>query len=138
MKFIKLLIGFIGWLSYIGLLTAMVCLMAYWKAYPSQSPGKEHKLVKVTAFCPCEKCCGKWADGYTACGHKIIAGDKFCAAPKDMPFGTMLDIPGYGIVPVLDRGGSITEGRLDVYFDEHQAALNWGVKYLIVGGYEKQ
>lgn len=90
----------------------------------------EGHIYRVSAYCACEKCCGKWADGYTASGHKIRKGDKFCAAPPEIPFGTMLDIPGYGIVPVLDRGGAIKSRRLDVYFDSHQEALEWGVKYL--------
>ena len=90
----------------------------------------EIERVRVTAYCPCSKCCGKWADGITASGHKIQSGDRFVAAPRSIPFGTVLDIPGYGKVPVLDRGGSITEGRLDVFFDTHQEALNWGVQWL--------
>lgn len=85
---------------------------------------------RVTAYCSCEKCCGKWADGITACGHKIQPGERFCAAPNKIPFGTILDIPGYGKAPVLDRGGAIKGKRLDIYFDTHQEALNWGVKHL--------
>ena len=87
--------------------------------------------VEVTAYCPCEKCCGKWADGHTASGHKIRFGDKFIAAPKQVPFGAMIDIPGYGVAPVLDRGAAITGDRLDVYFDSHQEALAWGRQPLI-------
>ena len=92
----------------------------------------EPELMEITAYCPCERCCGKWADGYTASGHKIQPGDKFAAAPKHIPFGTMLDIPSYGIVPVLDRGGAITVSKLDVFFPSHQEALDWGRKYLEV------
>jgi len=58
----------------------------------------------------------------------------FVAAPKGFEFGTMLDIPGYGTVPVLDRGGAIKGNRLDVFFATHQEALNWGVKILTVRG----
>jgi len=90
----------------------------------------EGHIYRVTAFCSGSCCCGKWADGYTASGHKIEIGDKFCATPPEIPFGTILDIPGYGRVPVLDRGGTIKDRRLDVYFESHQEALNWGVKYL--------
>lgn len=88
------------------------------------------RCMEVTAYCPCEKCCGKWSKyKTTAGGHKIQKGDKFCAA--GYPFGTMISIPGYNNnepVPVLDRGKAITNGKLDVYFDDHQEALNWGRK----------
>ena len=90
------------------------------------------KRFRVTAYCPCEKCCGRFADGITASGHVIKPGDRFVAASKDMKFGTMVTIPGYGKVSVEDRGGAITDGRLDVYFDTHQEALEWGVKILEV------
>lgn len=99
---------------------------------PQQMANTEPKLMRVTAYCPCEKCCGQWADGQTASGHWIKAGDRFVAAPKHIPFGTILDIPGYGVVPVLDRGGAITVDRLDVFFSTHQEALIWGVQYLTV------
>ena len=92
----------------------------------------ETQTMRVTAYCAGKCCCGKFSDGITASGHVIRPGDKFCAAPKSIPFGTMIDIPGYGTVPVLDRGGAIKEGRLDVFFASHQAALNWGVKNLQV------
>jgi len=93
------------------------------------------KVYRVTAYCPCEKCCGKFADGITASGHKIQPGDKFAAAGPDIPFGTMLIIPGYNNnepVPTLDRGGAIIGQRIDVFFDTHDEALEWGARYLPV------
>ena len=100
--------------------------------YNSPAAPEPAVLMEVSAYCPCERCCGKWADGYTASGHKIQPGNKFVAAPKHIPFGTMLDIPEYGVVPVLDRGGAITVSKLDVFFPSHQEALDWGRKYLEV------
>jgi len=93
----------------------------YSYTYPEQE-------FKVTAYCPCEKCCEKYADGITASGYKLRKGNKLCAANFD--FCTVLKIPGYGIAPVLDRGGAIKEDCIDVYFDTHQEALEWGVQYL--------
>ena len=101
------------------------------------------KTFRVSAYCQKSCCCGKFADGITASGHKIKPGDRFVAAAKGIPFGTMVTIPGYANgqpVPVLDRGGAIGEGKLDVFFDDdpetgltgHQRALNWGVQYLEV------
>jgi len=90
-------------------------------------------LYRVTAYCPCKQCCGPKAKGITASGKPVTAnGGRFCAADKSVPFGTMLDIPGYGTVPVLDRGGAIKGRRLDVYFPTHKEALRWGVKWLRV------
>ena len=91
--------------------------------------------MRVTAYCPCPKCCGQYSDGITACGHKILPGDTFVAADKRYPFGTKMTIPGYNngqAVEVLDRGGAIRENRLDVFFHSHEEALKWGVKYLDV------
>ena len=104
------------------------------------------KTMRVTAYCPCSKCCNSWAtkgvnskgQRITASGHVIRPGDRFCAAPKSIPFGTMIDIPGYGRVPVLDRGGAIKDGKIDVFFGDsggktgHQLALEWGVRNVVV------
>jgi len=91
-------------------------------------PYRPTETYRVTAYCKGSCCCGKWADGITASGAK--AQGKLIAAPKEIPFGTWIDIPGYGYAEVLDRGGSIKGKRLDVFFPTHQEALNWGVQYL--------
>lgn len=91
--------------------------------------------MRVTAYCPCAKCCGKYADGVTANGHRIRPGEWFAAADKSLPFGTMIAIPGYNDgrpVPVWDRGGAIKGDRLDVFFPTHKEALQWGVKQVEV------
>ncbi|MBL7153071.1 MAG: 3D domain-containing protein [Phycisphaerae bacterium] len=91
--------------------------------------------MRVTAYCPCEKCCGKYSDGITASGHKIRPGDVFVAADRKYAMDTEMIIAGYNKtepVKVLDRGGAIRGDRLDVFFYSHQDALNWGVRYLDV------
>lgn len=93
------------------------------------------EMYRVTAYCPCEKCCGRYADGMTASGHRIRKGDRFLAADPNIPFGTEFIVPGYNNskpVPVLDRGGAIKGKRIDVFFDSHSEALEWGVKWLKV------
>ncbi len=104
---------------------------------PAQAGLKQNAIVKmrVTAYCPCEKCCSSYADGITASGHKIEDGDTFVAADSRYKFGTEMFIPGYNHsnrVKVLDRGGAIKNNRLDVFFNTHQQALEWGVRYLDV------
>lgn len=91
--------------------------------------------MRVTAYCPCSKCCGEYSDGITACNYRIQNGDRFVAADKRYPFGTGMVIPGYNDskpVEVKDRGGAIQNNKLDVFFNTHQEALAWGVQYLDV------
>ena len=91
--------------------------------------------MRVTAYCPCPKCCGRYSDGQTACGHKIRPGDAFVAADRNYQFGTEMIVAGYNDgapVKVLDRGGAIHGNRLDVFFHSHEDALKWGVKYVDV------
>ncbi len=98
--------------------------------YTVYSYTQSEQEYKVTAYCSCQICCGKFADRITASGYRLQKGNKLCAANFD--FCTVLNIPGYGIAPVLDRGGAIKEGCIDVYFNSHKEALEWGVQYLRV------
>ena len=106
------------------------------------------RSVKVTAYCPCEICCERWSRrdsagryvNHTASGVRVSDVDPhFVAAPRSIPFGMMLRVPGYNggdPVPVRDRGGAIHDRdgltRLDLYFPTHRQALAWGVRYLDV------
>lgn len=121
------------------IIIALTCFSLLWVAFilvdkiPKQI--EPEKLVKsesvsyiVTAYCPCEKCCGPYADGITASGYLVKFGGRFCAAK--LPFCTVLDIPGHGVTVVLDRGPKI--GYIDIYFSTHQEALEWGVQCLEV------
>lgn len=58
----------------------------------------------------------------------FLPRDGTVAADTDyLPFGTRLFVPGYGYGVVEDRGSAIQgPNRLDLYFDSHQGALNWG------------
>lgn len=102
------------------------------KLVPVQAPIPVSDIWRITAYCPNKCCCGRYADYIMASGHFIKHKDKFIAAPKNIPFGTWVNVPGYGYAEVLDRGGAIKGKRLDVFFSTHQEALNWGVKYLTV------
>jgi 3D (Asp-Asp-Asp) domain-containing protein len=92
--------------------------------------------MEVTAYCACKKCCGPKAQGITASGKRVNYNrGHFVAADRMYKFGTKLLIPGYANdkpVEVIDRGGAIKGNKLDVYFDSHQEALNWGRQKLTV------
>lgn len=78
----------------------------------------------ITAYCPCTKCCGK-SDGITASGEKAVEGVTIAADTNILPFGTKVIIDGNTYI-VQDRGGAIKGNRIDLYFDSHQEALNFG------------
>jgi 3D (Asp-Asp-Asp) domain-containing protein len=106
-------------------------------AIASSEPAETWQTVtmRVTAYCPCQKCCGPSAQGITASGHKIEPGEAFATADRRYPFGTELIIPGYNDnepVKVLDRGGAIHGDHIDIFFATHEQALEWGVKMLAV------
>lgn len=87
-------------------------------------------IFTVTAYCKCEKCCGKWAKyGKTADGNTPKQGIT-CAASRSIPFGTQIHIENVGIRTVQDRLATKYDHRIDVYFDSHKDALKFGKKQL--------
>ncbi|MGF1633302.1 MAG: 3D domain-containing protein [Phycisphaerae bacterium] len=104
---------------------------------PPVAPAFDVVMFEVTAYCPCTRCCGPQAQGITASGRDVSYNEgRFVAADTSLlPFGTKLVIPGYaGEVPVevIDRGGAIKGHKLDVYFDDHDVALQWGRQWVAV------
>ena len=87
---------------------------------------------KITFYCPCSKCCGKWADGITATGTTAVAGRTIAVDPSVIPYGSEViirwsDGTEHSYV-AEDCGGSIKNNRIDVYMDSHEEALQAGVK----------
>ena len=86
-------------------------------------------VYKITAYCPCAKCCGK-TNGRTASGTTATAGRTVAASSK-FAFGTKLNIGGH-VYTVEDRGGAINGNKIDIFVNSHAEALQWGVRYLNV------
>ena len=98
---------------------------------PQDTPETRADVFTVTAYCPCEKCCGAYANGYTATGAKATQGVTIAADPDVLPMGTEIELDGHTYT-VQDTGGAIAGYRLDLYFDSHEDALRWGVREKIV------
>lgn len=75
----------------------------------------------LTAYCACEQCCGK-TDAITASGTVATAGRT--VACNSLPFGTVVSINGNQYV-VEDRGG-MGNNVIDIFFNNHQDAINFG------------
>ena len=78
----------------------------------------------ATAYCGCAKCCGK-STGKTASGTTATAG-RTVAMSSSYSFGTKIEIQGMGTYIVEDRGGAIKGNRIDIFFSNHQKALDFG------------
>ena len=90
-------------------------------------------IVKATGYCPCEICCGKFADGFTAMGDKAGRGCIAIDPKKNFHMGTTVYVEGYGFGVFNDVGGAIKgNNRIDLCFETHQEALDWGVRYVIL------
>lgn len=110
---------------------------------PLVEPSFETITFRVTAYCPCEICCGEWAKNrpldehgepivYGASGEELISGVS-CASPLD--FGTSIELEGLGILIVHDRFAEWVVDKhgtyiIDVYMTDHNAAKAWGVQYV--------
>ena len=105
---------------------------------PPTSYVKKIYMERVTAYCLCQKCCGKSPSspgyGRTASGLVIVpnTGMKVIAVdPKVIPLGTKVYVEtlngeDYGYAIAADTGGAIKGNKIDVYMDSHQDALKWG------------
>lgn len=92
----------------------------------------KEEIFTVTAYCPCPKCCGEWSDGFTYSGELAHEGVTVAADLNKYPLGTRLYIEGLGERIVQDRGGAINGNKLDVFFYNHEAALQFGRQELRV------
>ncbi len=139
-----------------GLLALAIALLACLLPALAQAQDKEPLPTGpvqsvLTAYCSCVACSGDFPGkirGQTASGKMAQAG-RTLAAPKDLPFGTEILVvegdgkPGRlskGVVlgVVEDRGGAIRWRKgaktgqrvlhIDVFFDSHKEAREWGVK----------
>lgn len=85
------------------------------------------KKYKVTAYCPCHKCSGRWGR-MTSTGTTAKQGRTIAVDPKVIPYGTKLHLKGIGKYTAEDCGAKIKGNKLDVYFDNHEDAVNFGVQ----------
>ena len=84
---------------------------------------------KITAYCGCSKCCGKWSEfNLTASGTTPKQGRT--VGCNSLEFGTEIFINGEKYV--VEDTGNMKDNVIDIYFDLHEDALNFGVQYVEV------
>ena len=104
--------------------------------------------VKVTAYCSCVKCCGVWSkdhpsrqgtdyEQHTTSGTIPVAGRTVAVDPDIIPLGSKILIDGHEYI-AEDTGSGVKGNHIDIYFDSHEEALEWGVRTLEVQVFENK
>lgn len=94
---------------------------------------------RLTAYCSCEKCCGKWAINRPvdeqgeeivvgSTGERLCQGVSVAVDPSVIPYGSKIEINGHEY-KAQDCGYGIDGNEIDIYFDNHADALDFGVQY---------
>ena len=93
---------------------------------------QREETFEVTAFCNCVSCTGKWAKYKKTASGATPKEGRTAAAPRRIPFGTILEIEGVGKRVVEDRLAKRYDHRIDIFFESHQEALKFGKQKLKV------
>lgn len=89
----------------------------------------------LTHYCPCELCCGEWADGLTYTETVATEGRTIAVDPDVIPLGSTVEIDGQQYI-AEDIGAAIQGNRIDIFMNSHEAALVEGIKTAEVFIYE--
>lgn len=97
------------------------------------------EIYRVTAYNLSYQSCQKHPDhpeyGITASGKRVQEWHTIAAGPE-LKFGTKVYIPYFkdkpngGVFVVEDRGGAIKNGCLDVYMEDYNECMEFGVRLL--------
>lgn len=104
----------------------------------SKTQWKSLGIYKITAYCPCSKCCGRYAYNRpeddngepiikTASGAIAKSNYTVGVNPNVIPFGSVLLIDGKEYV--AEDTGNFSGKLIDIYFDTHEEAESFGMKY---------
>lgn len=78
-------------------------------------------------YCPCEICSEGWGNS-TSTGAVATQGRTIAVDPNVIPYGAKVIIDGHEYV-AEDCGSAIKGNCIDIYFDNHTEADQFGVQY---------
>ena len=93
----------------------------------------------LTAYCSCSKCCGSYAnnrpvdeDGneivYGSTGKPLRSNYSIAVDPTVIPYGAIVIIGGHEY-EATDSGSAVKNNHIDIYYDSHEEALDFGGGY---------
>ncbi len=92
---------------------------------PSEDKESLWGVFEVTGYCSCEICCGIKDVSLTKTETIPRAGHTVAADPEVIPLGTKILIDGITYT-VEDTGKAIKGNIIDIFFDTHQEAVDFG------------
>lgn len=103
-----------------------------------EKPAYKHSAVfKVTYYCGCSKCCGKWSgnsesNAVGAAGVELIPYRSIAVDTNIISLGTTLYDSEGNKYMAQDTGSAIKGNRIDLFTGNHQEALNLGVSEMVL------
>lgn len=108
----------------------------------SHEGNKYTGVFEVTGYCNCRLCCGQYSPEvtgrtpHTASGTVPCAGRTVAVDPNVIPLGSTVVINGHSYI-AEDTGSAVKGNVIDVFYDSHSDALNWGRRSVEVTYYIK-
>lgn len=85
---------------------------------------------KITYYCSCEECSGKWGT-QTSTGNHCEEGRTCAVDPDVIAYGTRVKV-GNQVYVAEDCGSHVVGDHIDIYVDDHEVTEELGVQYKIV------
>lgn len=85
-------------------------------------------VFRLTAYCPCKKCNGKWSGKPTYSGAIAVPGITIAVDKDIIPIGKIVKINGNDYI-AQDTGSAIKGNRIDIFMTSHEDAKKFGVQY---------
>lgn len=113
---------------------------------PAEKPAEDYSSLDrleligtftATAYCPCVKCCGIWSEDHPSRGEDYVQKTRAGTIPEEgrtiaadwdvLPEGSEVILDGHTYI-VEDRGGAVKGNSIDIFFESHEAAVEFGVQ----------
>jgi len=85
---------------------------------------------KITYYCSCEECSGKWGT-QTSTGNHCEEGRTCAVDPDVIAYGTRVKV-GNQVYVAEDCGSHVVGDHIDIYVDDHEVTERLGVQYKTV------
>ena len=83
---------------------------------------------RITHYCSCRICNGKWTGYPTAAGTDYVEGRTVAVYGPQIPLGSKVLVGGHEYT-AEDTGSKIKQNCIDIFVSRHQEALELGVYY---------